>query len=133
MDCIFCKIIAGQLPSFKVWEDDKFLAFLTIEPIRNGHTLVIPKKHENYLFDLDDKTLTELILAAKKVAQTLKKTFNPKSGKVGVIVYGFDAPHAHIHLVPMDQPGDLAFSKQHKASNQELELTLEKIKENTSA
>jgi histidine triad (HIT) family protein len=128
MDCIFCKIIMGQIPSFKVWEDDNFLAFLTIEPIKPGHTLVIPKKHENYLFDLDDETLKEFILASKKVATKLKEVFKPKSGKVGVIVYGFDAPHAHIHLVPMDQPGDLSFSKQHKASNQELELILEKIK-----
>jgi histidine triad (HIT) family protein len=118
----------GQIPSFKVWEDDNFLAFLTIEPIKPGHTLVIPKKHENYLFDLDDETLKEFILASKKVATKLKEVFKPKSGKVGVIVYGFDAPHAHIHLVPMDQPGDLSFSKQHKASNQELELILEKIK-----
>ncbi len=127
--CIFCKIARGEIPSFKVWEDDTNLAFLDIRPVKPGHTLVIPKKHFPYLFEMDEDGYRKLTLAAKKVAEVLKKAFSPKLGKVGEIVYGIDVLHVHIHLIPIDQPGDLSLGKARAASNEELSLVLEKIKE----
>lgn len=129
MDCAFCKIITGSVPCFKIWEDADNLAFLNIQPIKTGHTLVIPRKHYEYLFELDDEQYQSLALATKTVAGILKKAFSPKSGKIGQIVYGMDIAHVHIHLSPIDQSGDLSFSHQRHASNEELALVLEKIKE----
>lgn len=128
-NCIFCKIGKGEIPSYKVWEDDKHLAFLDIRPIKEGHTIVIPKNHHSYIFEMPDDELTALTLASKKVANLLKKAFNPKSGKVGEIVYGLDVDHVHIHLVPIDKTGDLSFSNAKPAKNEELEQALNKIKD----
>ncbi len=104
-ECIFCKIIKGEISSFKVYEDDHSLAFLTINPRKKGHTLVIPKNHVDYFFDIED--VSPLMESSKIVAEKLKKTFNPASGKVGVVVAGLEVPHAHIHLIPLDSEADL--------------------------
>jgi histidine triad (HIT) family protein len=130
-NCIFCKIINGNIPSYKVWEDENCLAFLTIQPIKKGHTLVIPKKHLPYIFEMEDADLSNLILVSKKVSKILKKAMQPKSGKIGVMVYGIDVPHTHVHLVPIDKPGDLSFKNQKNASSEELQKTLEVIKEHS--
>lgn len=129
MDCIFCKIVKGHVPSYKVWEDENYLAFLDIFPIKTGHTMVIPKKHHPYIFEIPDEELQGLSIAAKKVAERLKKAFKPKTGKVGVIVYGLDVDHTHIHLVPLDRPGDLNMGNKAKASDEELSATLKKLQE----
>lgn len=105
MASIFTKIVNGEIPAYKVAEDENFLAFLDIFPVAKGHTLVIPKKEVDYLFDLDDELYTGLQLFAKKVATGLKKTIPCE--KVGVLVLGLEVPHAHIHLVPMQNEGDL--------------------------
>lgn len=130
-NCVFCKIIRGVIPSYKVWEDDEYLAFLTIAPINPGHTLLIPKTHIDYIFDLDDKTLGELLLKAKPISQALKKAFNPKTGKIGMMVAGGEVPHVHIHLIPMDQERDLNFEKANSnISKEELSQNLENILKN---
>lgn len=98
-DCLFCKIVAGTIPAHKVWEDESHLAFLTIGPIREGHTLVIPKAHAAYLFDLDDASYHSLLTASKTVAKRLKEVFDVP--RVGVAVEGFAVDHVHIHLVPL--------------------------------
>jgi histidine triad (HIT) family protein len=127
-DCLFCKIIKGDIPCYKVWEDDNYLAFLDIHPIKEGHTLVIPKIHLPYIFDIENNELKELILAAKEVSQKLKEVFKPKSGKIGVIVYGLDVDHTHIHLVPLDKPGDLNFNNAKPASKESLEKIIQILK-----
>lgn len=128
-DCVFDKIIKGEVPSYKVYEDGEFLAFLSIRPINPGHTLVIPKKHISYLFDMEDEALSRLMIAGKKVARTLKKAFNPQTGKVGVMVAGGEVPHVHIHLIPMDHETDLTFERQRSdVSPEEFMKVLEKIK-----
>ncbi len=127
-ECIFCKIINGEIPSYKVYEDEEYLAFLTIMPINPGHTLLIPKKHVPYIFDLDKKTLSNLLVKAKIVASGLKKAFNPKTGKIGIIVAGGEVDHTHLHLIPMDNQSDLSFSRQKAVSKDELEKNLTEIK-----
>lgn len=98
-NCIFCKIIVGEIPCYRVWEDDEHLAFLTIGPIREGHTLVIPKRHASYLFDLDAGAYDALMRAAKLVATKLKLVFDVP--RVAVAVEGFSVDHIHVHLVPV--------------------------------
>jgi len=105
MSSIFTKIVNGEIPAWKVAENDDFLAFLDIFPVAEGHTLVIPKKEVDYLFDLDDETYLGLQAFAKKVAEGLKKAIPCR--KVGVMVLGLEVPHAHIHLVPMQREADL--------------------------
>lgn len=109
MASIFTKIVQGEIPSYKIAEDENFYAFLDIFPLAQGHTLVIPKKEVDYLFDLDDELYTGLQLFAKKVALALKEAI--PCVKVGVAVLGLEVPHAHIHLVPMQSETDLSFSK----------------------
>ena len=104
---IFSKIAAGEIPSYKVAEDDRYYAFLDINPIQPGHTLVIPKQETDYIFDLDDDTLAGLQIFAKRVAKAIKKTIPCK--KVGQAVLGLEVPHAHIHLVPLNSEGDMDF------------------------
>jgi histidine triad (HIT) family protein len=128
--CLFCKIVSGDIPCYKVWEDSQFLAFLDIHPIKEGHTLVIPKTHSPYLFEMNDSEYTAIWEAAKTVSAKLKTTFQPKSGKIGSIVYGLDVDHTHIHLVPIDQSGDLSFKNAKPASKEELKTTLDKITNN---
>ena len=127
-NCIFCKIVKGEIPSYKVWEDDKHLAFLSIAPIKPGHTLVIPKQHSEYLFDMEDSEFSSLTLASKPIAKKLQKSLNPKTGKIGVMVAGLEVAHTHIHLIPMDSEGDLTFANAKGASPEELNYLAKKIK-----
>ena len=108
MATIFSKIVAGEIPSYKVAEDDNYYAFLDINPLAKGHTLVIPKDEVDYLFDLDDTTLAGLTVFAKKVAHKIKK----QTGcvKVAMVVLGLEVPHAHIHLIPMNSEKDVDFT-----------------------
>lgn len=108
MATLFTKIIKGEIPSYKVAEDENYYAFLDINPLKKGHTLVIPKIEDDYIFNLDDKTLAGLTLFAKKVAVALKAAIPCQ--RVGVAVLGMEVPHVHIHLVPLDNEGDLNFS-----------------------
>jgi histidine triad (HIT) family protein len=121
MASIFTKIVNGEIPSYKVAEDDNFLAFLDIFPLAKGHVLVIPKKEVDYLFDLDDETYTGLTLFSKKVAVAIKKVIPCK--KVGVAVLGLEVPHAHIHLIPLNSEKDINFS------SPKLKLTTEEFAE----
>lgn len=125
MASIFTKIVNGEIPAWKVAEDENYFAFLDIFPVAKGHTLVIPKKEVDYLFDLDDETYLGLQLFAKKVALGIQKAIPCK--KVGVMVLGLEVPHAHIHLVPMQSEADLLnFSKK-------LSFTKEEMAEITAA
>lgn len=110
---IFSRIIKGELPSYKVAEDNRFFAFLDINPITWGHTLVVPKKEVDYIFDLDDDLLAEMAVFSKKVANAIKETIPCR--KVGMAVLGLEVPHAHIHLVPLKNEGDMDFK--HKIEN----------------
>ena len=121
MATIFSKIILGDIPSYKIAEDDKFYAFLDINPMAKGHTLVVPKQEIDYIFDLDDELLGEMILFAKRVSLAIEKAINCK--RVGVMVIGLEVPHAHIHLVPIQNEGDL------NLSNPKLKLTSDEFNE----
>lgn len=129
MASIFTKIVNGEIPSWKVAEDENYYAFLDIFPVAKGHTLVIPKKEVDYLFDLDDETYAGLQLFAKKVALGIQKAIPCK--KVGVMVLGLEVPHAHIHLVPMQSEADLLnFSKKLSLPKEEMaEITAAIAKE----
>ncbi len=121
MASVFTRIVNGEIPSYKVAETEHCYAFLDINPLKEGHTLVIPKKEVDYLFDLDEALYSELMLFARKVAAAVRAAVPCK--RVGVAVLGMEVPHAHIHLVPLDTEGDLDFRKQ------KLELTPERFKE----
>ena len=108
-DSIFTKIIKGEIPCYKIAEDDRFIAFLDVFPIKKGHTLVVPKEQIDYLFDLDDPLLSDLMLFAKKVAKKMKIAISCE--RIGVAVIGLEVPHAHIHLVPLDTVGDIDFGQ----------------------
>lgn len=126
MASIFTKIANGEIPAYKVAEDENFLAFLDISPVAKGHTLVIPKKEVDYLFDLENELYSGLQLFAKKVAVGLKKAI--PCVKVGVLVLGLEVPHAHIHLIPMQSEADvLNFSKKLSLSQKEFEEIKSKI------
>jgi histidine triad (HIT) family protein len=126
MPTLFSKIIAWEIPSYKIVEDDRFYAFLDIHPLAEGHTLVIPKVETDYLFDLDDKLLGDMMVFAKKVARAIDKTMVCK--RVGVAVLGLEVPHAHIHLVPINGLHDIEFSRPKlKFSEAEFRATAEKI------
>lgn len=117
MATIFSKIIAGEIPSYKVAEDERFFAFLDINPVAKGHTLVVPMQETDYLFDLDDEWLSGLALFSKKVALAVKKAVPCK--RVGVLVMGLEVPHAHVHLIPMQNEGDLNPAKPKLSLTQE--------------
>ena len=121
MATIFSRIVAGEIPSYKVAENDKFYAFLDINPLVKGHTLVIPKQEVDYIFDLSDEDLAEMQVFAKKVATAIKSAF--PCIKVGQAVIGLEVPHAHIHLIPIQKESDMLFS------NPKLKLTAEEFKE----
>lgn len=106
---VFSKIVAGEIPSYKVAEDDRYYAFLDINPLQWGHTLVIPKQQTDYIFDLDDETLAGLQVFAKRVAKAIQAAI--PCLKVGQAVLGLEVPHAHIHLVPLKTEGDMDFRK----------------------
>jgi histidine triad (HIT) family protein len=109
MASIFSKIIAGEIPCYKVAEDEHHLAFLDVFPLAKGHVLVVPKKETDYIFDLNDKEMADLMVFASKVARSLKKAV--PCTKVGIAVIGLEVPHVHVHLVPLKNVSDLDFSK----------------------
>lgn len=121
MATIFSKIVAGEIPSYKVAEDEKYYAFLDINPLAKGHTLVIPKVEVDYIFDLDDETLAGLTKFAKKIAHKIKEQTGCK--KVAMLVLGLEVAHAHIHLIPMNSEKDVDFGAE------KLKLTPEEFKE----
>ncbi|MES2809155.1 MAG: HIT family protein [Bacteroidota bacterium] len=127
MSSIFSKIIAGDIPSYKVAESEEFLAFLDINPLVEGHLLVVPKKEVDKLFDLDDATYAGLMLFAKIIATAMEKALPCQ--RVGVTVIGLEVPHAHVHLIPLNGIHDMDFSRPKlKFTPEEFEATVEKIK-----
>ena len=119
MPTIFSKIVDGQIPCYKIAEDHRYLAFLDINPLVVGHTLVIPKEETDYLFDVDDVALSEMMVFAKRVALAIEKVVTCK--RIGVVVLGLEVPHAHIHLVPLNSESDINFS------NERVSLTAEEF------
>jgi len=109
METIFTKIIKGEIPCYKIAENDSFFAFLDISPLAKGHTLVVPKIQNDYIFDLDDDLLAEMMVFSKKIAKAIEK--NVSCMRIGVAVIGLEVPHTHIHLVPINQVGDLDFKQ----------------------
>ena len=127
MASIFSKIVAGEIPAYKVAESNEFLAFLDIAPLAEGHLLVIPKEEVDSLFDLDDETYTGLMIFAKIVATAMKKAI--PCNRIGVTVIGLEVPHAHIHLIPINGLHDMDFTKPKlEFTSEEFEAIAEKIK-----
>jgi histidine triad (HIT) family protein len=127
MATIFSKIVAGEIPSYTIAENDRFFAFLDIHPLAEGHTLVIPKIETDYLFDLEDDLLGDMMIFAKKVALAIDQTMDCK--RVGVAVLGLEVPHAHVHLIPINGLHDIEFSRPKlKFTEKEFLATAEKIK-----
>lgn len=122
---LFSKIAAGEIPSYKCAGNDKFYAFLDINPVRRAHTLVIPRKEVDYIFDMDDQDLADFEVFAKKVATAIRNAFPCK--KVAQAVLGLEVDHAHIHLIPIDTEADVDFHKHVKLSDDEMRSTAEKI------
>jgi len=123
---IFSKIIAGEIPSFKIAESEKFLAFLDIEPLVKGHVLVVPKVEVNKIFDVPDDYLAEMLVFAKPIAHAIEKAFDCK--RCGISVIGLEVPHAHMHLVPINSANDLNFTRSKlNPSNEELKAIQETI------
>jgi histidine triad (HIT) family protein len=110
MASIFSRIISGEIPCYKIAEDEHFIAFLDVNPVAEGHTLVVPKKEVDYIFDLDTETYQNLFLFAQKIAKAIHRAVPCR--KVGVSVIGLEVPHTHVHLVPINQISDINFSKQ---------------------
>lgn len=125
MASIFTRIINGEIPSYKIAETEKYYAFLDISPLKEGHTLVIPKKETDELFELDNETYSGLMQFAKQVAAAIKRSVPCK--RVGMAVVGLEVPHAHIHLIPIDKAGDTDFS------NPKLKLSPDRLKEIAAA
>jgi len=124
---IFTKIINGEIPSYKIAEDDNFYSFLDINPLSKGHTLVVPKKEIDYLFDVNDETIGEMMIFAKKIAKAIDKAVD--CIRVGVVVIGTEVPHAHIHLIPFKNESELCFDKEKlKLSDEEFKIISESIK-----
>ncbi|MPL70062.1 putative HIT-like protein [bioreactor metagenome] len=121
MSTIFSKIISGEIPCYKIAETENCFAFLDISPLAKGHTLVVPKKEIDYIFDIEDKLLSELNIFAKQIAKAVQKAY--PCPKVGIAVIGLEVPHAHIHLVPLNNVGDLDFKRP------KLELSKEEFEE----
>lgn len=128
MASIFTKIVRGEIPSHKVYEDDNYLAFLDVFPLQKGHTLVIPKKEVDYIFDLEDDLLTGLNLVSKKVAKAITKAIPCE--RIGTAVIGLEVPHAHIHLIPINKMADMDFTNEKlKLSQEELKSIAENIRQ----
>jgi len=128
MPTIFSKIVNGEIPSYKIFEDDKFYAFLDINPNAIGHTLCIPKIEVNRLFDLDDDTYLGLMNFSKKIAKALKKAVD--CDRIGVCVIGLEVPHVHVHLIPINSMDDMSFNSKVKLTTKEFNDILDKIKAN---
>lgn len=125
MATLFSKIATGEIPSYKCAEDDKFYAFLDINPVVKGHTLVVPRKEIDYIFDMDDKDLADFEVFAKKVARAIRAAFPCK--KVAEVVLGLEVNHAHIHLMPINSEADVDFHKHVKFSDEEMAAIADKI------
>ena len=110
MSSIFSKIISGEIPSYKIAENEKFFAFLDIMPLAVGHTLVVPKKEIDYIFDLPENLLAEMMVFSKYVAKKIEKSI--ECDRIGISVIGLEVPHAHIHLIPINSIADMDFSKE---------------------
>lgn len=123
---IFSKIIAGEIPSYKIAEDEQFYAFLDIRPLQAGHTLVVPKREVDYIFDMEDKELQDMIVFSKKIAIAIKKAIPCE--RIGIAVIGLEVPHCHIHLSPINSVGDLDFRKAKELSKEQMLEIAEKIK-----
>ena len=127
MASIFSKIVSGELPSFKIAENENYMAILDITPLVDGHTLIIPKKEIDYIFDMDDELYKGLFLFAKQVSSAIRKAIPCK--RVGIAVIGLEVPHAHIHLVPLQNVGDINFEKpKMKIDQMDLQKTCDKIR-----
>ncbi len=123
---IFSKIIAGEIPSYKIAEDDKFYAFLDINPLKEGHTLIVPRQEIDYFFDMPDDFLESILLFAKPIAKAIEQSF--ECNRCGISVIGLEVPHAHMHLIPINSADDLNFTrKKLNPSPQELKTAQEKI------
>jgi histidine triad (HIT) family protein len=123
---IFSKIISGEIPSYKISENEKFFAFLDIFPLREGHTLVIPKIEVDKFFDLDESYLSEMLVFAKPIAHAIEKTF--RFNRCGISVVGIEVPHAHLHLIPINSANDLNFTQpKMKVSEEDLKKAQQKI------
>jgi histidine triad (HIT) family protein len=123
---IFSKIIAGQIPGYKIAENDQFFAFLDIFPLREGHTLVVPKMEVDKFFDVPDDVLANMLLFAKPIARAIEQAFD--CNRCGLAVVGLEVPHAHLHLVPIDQADDLNFTRgKLKLTSEQLKAAQEKI------
>jgi histidine triad (HIT) family protein len=128
MSSIFTKIINGEIPSYKIAENDKFYAFLDVNPNAKGHTLVVPKKEENRLFDLDEETYNELMQFSRKIALALEKAIPCK--RIGMAVIGLEVPHVHVHLIPLQAMEDIQFVKKVKLQKEEFEAIAKAISNN---
>ncbi|MDR1683319.1 MAG: HIT family protein [Candidatus Symbiothrix sp.] len=122
---IFSRIIAGEIPSYKVAEDDRYYAFLDIAPVAKGHVLVVPKQETDYLFDLDDALLSDMIVFAKRVARAQEKAIACK--RVGLTVIGLEVPHAHIHLIPINRESDMFTRSKKSFSPEEMQKIASEI------
>jgi histidine triad (HIT) family protein len=126
MPSIFSKIIAGEIPCYKIAENKYCIAFLDINPLKEGHTLVVPKKETDDLFDLDDESYNQLLSFSKQIAVASKKVISCK--RISVVVLGFEVPHAHIHLIPVNNEGEASFKNpKMKFTKEEFEQTCQKI------
>ncbi|MBO5664324.1 MAG: HIT family protein [Bacteroidales bacterium] len=128
MASIFSRIIAGEIPCYKIAENERFFAFLDINPLQEGHTLVIPKQEQDYLFDYDDETIADIMVFAKQIAKALKASIDCQ--RVAVAVLGLEVPHAHIHLVPIKTEKDMIFTNPKKQfSPEQMQAIAEKIRQ----
>lgn len=129
MSTIFSKIIRGEIPSYKIAEDEHFFAFLDINPMAQGHTLVVPKVETDYIFDLENNLLSEMIIFSKKVAKAIERSI--PCNRVGLMVVGLDVPHAHIHLIPINKTADMSLSEPRLSlSKEKFEEIAESIRTN---
>ena len=129
MATIFSRIVKGEIPCYKIAEDEQFFAFMDINPVAVGHTLVIPKREDDYIFNLEDDEIGAMMVFAKKVAKAIEKAVPCK--RIGVAVIGLEVPHAHIHLIPISQEGDMDFKKEHvHISEEEFRTVQKRIVEN---
>lgn len=128
MDSIFTRIIKGEIPCYKILEDDQFIAFLDVRPVAKGHTLVVPKVEIDDFFELDDDLLRDMVVFAKRVAKGLSAAIPCR--KVGISVIGLEVPHAHVHLIPLNEETDMSFSKQRpKVNENDFLIVADKIRQ----
>lgn len=125
-DCVFCKIVLGEIPSYRIWGDDKFIAFLDLRPINDGHTLIIPRAHHEDVFDMPQALYQDMFAAARVLAPAIKGA--EVAPKVGLVVEGFGVPHVHLHLVPIYEGNQLDPHKAHSVSPESLQEMQNKIK-----